>query len=497
MTITYVTAAPDGNPSNVFATRDRDEGYIPKLPPMQPPMQSVNFTNSNSGSLRQINKQLNVACAVFFLFVYGGMDLAHSSGWNQTLNTTATEIFKCSWFIGVLAGAAIASLAMTFLPKLPFYVLGGLMQLTGSIIFTCAPFDYNLLMAARYVAGAGIGLITVPFLIHSAEVASNNYRGVSGSMEQCGLALGIAIQVIYDTQWVDDKEASVNEVHGIIGIVFSILGLGMTALSIESPIFHLRRNKEEKARECHQKLLGNFNNSIDQDFEEVRVYVTESQERTFFQELWSSVVPFIKVLLYRAFVAFSFSLALSESLIKSAVLTEGYISCWPVTVWGLVRLLGALVAQGFLDKIGRKLLSLVGLLCMAILMLCMAVSYADPANVLLTYYMFQVWKLGVAFQAFAGLFVCSSSVYLGEAFPMKVKPFLVGYVVGFEQTIHIINIVGYNRGSENFFYHYYLSVGIILFVGLIFFGLVIPETKKITLRKANKRFQRVLNIRLW
>uniref|UniRef100_B3P108 GG16996 n=2 Tax=Drosophila erecta TaxID=7220 RepID=B3P108_DROER len=491
MTIAYVTTGPD--PST---TKDYAEGYKPNSPSADPPIQMI-LPTSNPGSVRQANKQLNVAYAVFFLYVYGGMDFAHSVGWNQTLNTTASQVFKCSWFIGVLAGAALASLTMTFMPKLPFYVLGGLMQLTGSIIFTCTPFDYGCLLAARYVAGAGIGLITVPFLIHSAEVATDNHRGVSGSMEQCGLAMGIAIQVIYDTQWVDDKEASVNEVHGIIGVVFSIIGLGMTALSIESPIYYLRLKQKEKARKCHEKLLGSFNHSVDQEFEEVQLYVAESQKRTFCQELWSSVVPFVKLLLYRGFVAFSFSLPLSESLIKSALLTERSISCWPVTVWGLVRLLGVLVAQGFLDKLGRKVLSLVGLLCMAILMLCMAVSYANPANVLLTYYMYQVWRLGVAFQAFAGLFVCSSSVYLGEAFPIRVKPFLVGYIIGFEQTIHIINIVGYNKGLENFFYHYYLSVGIILLVGVIFVGIVIPETKKITLREANKRFQRLLNIRFF
>lgn len=50
------------------------------------------------------------------------MDLAHSSGWNQTLNASATQQFECSWFIGVLAGAAISSMAMSFIPKLPFYV---------------------------------------------------------------------------------------------------------------------------------------------------------------------------------------------------------------------------------------------------------------------------------------------------------------------------------------------------------------------------------------
>lgn len=41
------------------------------------------------------------------------------------------------------------------------------MQLTGSIIFTAAPADYSACLAARYLAGLGIGLITVPFLIHN------------------------------------------------------------------------------------------------------------------------------------------------------------------------------------------------------------------------------------------------------------------------------------------------------------------------------------------
>jgi len=75
------------------------------------------------------------------------------------------------------------------------------MQLTGSIIFTAAPADYSACLAARYLAGLGIGLITVPFLIHNAEVASNNLRGVNGGMEQCGLALGIFFQVIFTTEW--------------------------------------------------------------------------------------------------------------------------------------------------------------------------------------------------------------------------------------------------------------------------------------------------------
>lgn len=75
-----------------------------------------------SASFRQRFLNFSPILTVFFLFVYGGMDLAHSAGWNQTLNTTASQQFKCSWFIGVLGGSVLSSLLMSFLPKLPFYV---------------------------------------------------------------------------------------------------------------------------------------------------------------------------------------------------------------------------------------------------------------------------------------------------------------------------------------------------------------------------------------
>jgi len=60
MTITYVTAGPDGE--EPFTIKNREEVYIPKAPPPQPAIQRGSII-TNLGSLRQINKQLNVACA--------------------------------------------------------------------------------------------------------------------------------------------------------------------------------------------------------------------------------------------------------------------------------------------------------------------------------------------------------------------------------------------------------------------------------------------------
>ncbi|KAH8356429.1 hypothetical protein KR200_002192 [Drosophila serrata] len=469
--------------------------YISTAPPPEPAIPpSVNVTVTNNGYWARMNRQTATSSAVFFFFVYGGMDFAASLGWGPTFSVLLSTEFSYSWFIGVIIGALAAMATMTFMPKQVYYVFGGLMQLTGSIIFTAAPDDYSCCLAARYVAGVGIGFITVPFIIHNAEVTGPNQRGTTGGLEQCGLAIGVAAQVVYTTEWLTFLDGSPNLVHGILGIVFSLLGLGTCGLAIESPVFFLQRNQEQKARSCQMQLVGNNTGVANKYFEEARIYVVESSSRSLGEELVASAMPFVKLLLFRCCVAFSFSLPLTSSIIYSSRVVEGFSLTWQLYVWGCLRLIGTLVALCFLDTIGRKAVSLVGLLCMAGLMLGMAGLCED----LLSFYtMAQVCNIGMAFQAFAGLFICSSSVYLGEAFPLRLKPYLVGLIVIVEQVIHVIVIACIGPGVEVNFFAYFLSVGIIMLLCVIFFAVSMPETKRMTLREAGHRFQKWYDVTIY
>ncbi|XP_016990417.2 major facilitator-type transporter ecdD [Drosophila rhopaloa] len=457
--------------------------------PPEPPKPAV--TVNNNGYFSRVKKGNSVVSGVFFLLVYGGMDLASSLGWNHTFNVFLFTEYSYCWFIGVIIGAFATILTMSYLPKQVYYVLGALLQLTGSIIFTAAPGDYASCLAARYLAGLGIGLLTVPFLIHNAEVAGTNFRGVSAGLEQCALALGIEVQVIYITEWSSIVGAEPNLIHGIIGIVLSLLGLGLSALSVESPIFYLRRNQETMARQCQEKLLANCPNCVSKALDEARLYVAESDSRSLGEELVASVGPFLKLLFFRCFVAFSFSLPLTMSIISSTAVAEGSSSGWPLYVFITLRLVGTGVALCFLDTLGRKAVSLVGLACMAGLMLGLAILYSDPLNIIAWKPMVQACNIGMALQAFAGLFVCSSSVYMGEAFPMRVKASLVGLIVIIEQLIHVIVIACVSFvSSEDIYFPYFLSASITMLLGVIFFAVSLPETKRMTLRQAGHRFQR-------
>lgn len=469
---------------------------IATAPPPEPRKPAV--TTNNRGYFTRINKQNYASYTVFFLFIYGGMDMAASLGWSQPYSVLLFTEYSYCWFVGVIIGALATTLTMSFLPKLVYYVFGALMQLTGSIIFTAAPADYSACLAARYLAGLGIGLITVPFLIHNAEVASNNLRGVNGGMEQCGLALGIFFQVIFTTEWTSLIDSNPNEIHGIIGIVVSLFGLAMTALVVESPIFFLRRNMENKAQQSQEKLLRHNPGGVSAALKEARRYVAESDNRTLGEELVASVMPFLKMLLFRCFVAFSFSLPLTMSIISSTAVAEKGLSLWPIYLFGVLRVIGVMVALIFLDTLGRKAVSLVGLLVMAGLMLGLAGLYANVTNLISFNLMTSACNIALAFQVFAGLFVCSSSAYMGEAFPMRVKSFLVGVIVIIEQIVHIVVIACVSSvPNKDFFFQYFLAVGIIMLVGTIFFTVSMPETKKMTLRKAGHRFQKWYDVQMY
>ncbi|XP_030571926.1 sugar transporter ERD6-like 4 [Drosophila novamexicana] len=443
-----------------------------------------------------VNRQrLHSIITGMVIFSYGGMDMAQGLGWNRYTGIADSYQFEFSWFIGVIIGAMLSALAVVHVPKLYFYALAIVMQLIDAIICVSAPYNYEAMVAARYIGGIGIGVITVPFIIHNSEVAPSDARGKWCAVEQSGLGLGIAIQVIMDSMWNPALSIGNNQVHGIIGIVFAIVAIAILMLSVESPIFQLRRNDYEMAITCQWELMDKNATSEDHNeaLEENKRYVSEGSHESLGHDLSASMIPFIKMFFCRCLVAFSFSVPLTKTIIASTVVWQGTMYSWPIIVWRILRWIGTLLAILVMDKLGRKLLSMVALVCMAGLMLGMAGIYSNWPNTFSPYYMAQVCRISMVFQMFAGLFVACTPAYMGEAFPMRVKPFMIALIVCIEQVIHIIVIVTFDRNPNSFF-QYYLSVGIILLISMLILLVMLPETRKMTLRQAGYRFRRLHDI---
>ncbi|XP_068153206.1 galactose-proton symporter-like [Drosophila tropicalis] len=466
-------------PPVVYVTATR-----PTPPPPPPATPTVVLVHKSRGP--------SVINLSFFLLVYGGMDLGQSLGLNVASTTfIPTQQFFYSWFIGFIVGALLTSVGVSHLPKIVFYMLSCILELIDAILFVSSQ-DYKCFLAARYLGGAGIGVLTVAYLMHSSEVGFRTNRGVATGSEQAALTLGIGFEAIYGSFWADTVTDSFNLVHGILGIIFVVISFLCTVCTIiESPIYHLRRGDEVKARQCQQKL-SLTNQSCTRSFNEAKRYVQEDESQSLGQQIGGSVIPFLKVLLLRCFVAFSISLPLVVSLQLSSVISMRWY-LWPMITSGVLRIIGAFISISLLDKVGRKLVTLVALFCMAVLMISMAGIYGTVSDV---YSMRQVSNLGMAFQFFGGLYVCSSSTYITEAFPLKVKPFSIALIVCIEQVIHIIVIVSFRIGG-NILFRYFLAVGILLLLGLIVLAVLMPETKQMTLREAGERFRQTYDIKMY
>ncbi|EDV93829.1 probable metabolite transport protein CsbC [Drosophila grimshawi] len=490
--MTIVVATTAAPPNTIYVTTEK--GQVPPQTNYIPPPQ-VTYVEVNQRPRRYAFKQqTHSGAAGTMLFTYAGMDMAMCLGWNLNADVSSTRELDYSFFIGIIIGALVAGLSVSYLQKWIFYNLAGVMLMIDAIICVANPTEYASMVAARYVGGAGLGLLTVVFIIHITEASTSNERGRWCGVEQSGLALGIAIQVILDSQYSSYDALTVTQAHGIFGIVFTVFATSLLAFSIESPIFLLRKNKEDKAKLCQWQLMPPVTSTaaFEEAFAEVKRYVEEGNSQSIGVQLSKSVMPFIKLLLCRCLVAFTFSLPLSQAMLISTIVSETYLN-WTVVVFGLLRWIASYFAISLVDTLGRKLTSVLGLVCMAGLMLAMAGILSDGMSSL--YYMYQICRISMAFQFFAGIYAPCTSVYLGEAFPMRVKGFLIGLIVCIEQLIHIIVIVTTVNLSIDMFYQYFLAVGIILVVSLLILAVLMPETKKLTLRQAGERFQRVHDIK--
>lgn len=368
------------------------------------------------------------------------------------------------------------------------------MILIEGIIFTSAPDNYDALLAGRYLNGIAVGFATVPFLVHASEVAVNSYRGSCLAVEQYGYCFGIAIQVIYVSLW-SSTDFPANRLHGIFDIIFSLIAAICLNSFIESPIYHIRKGDEVAALDCLSRLQRpqGVTNATYAQLEEHKNYVREYENYPLKECIKRGLLPLIKMLFFRSMmVAFCFTLPLNTALEISLLANN---LSWPSIVMACLRVLGALIAVCLVDGLGRKLPSLFFAVILGGLFIAIGTMFANISNIYDTYQMSIVTSLSLLTQFFAGLFVPFTSVYMGEAFPLTVKPYFIGICVTVEQLIHVIIICTYQQPYMISTYDCLLAQGIIIVVVFVLLCATMPETRKTSLKEAQDRFRHLLHLR--
>ncbi|XP_061386636.1 uncharacterized protein LOC133321566 [Musca vetustissima] len=171
--------------------------------------------------------------AGFFLFISGGMSLIQSLGFIYFGFIMESRHILYCWFIAMALGALIAVLLVYVVPKKYIMAAASVMVLVGGIIRVSSPNSEDALIAARYFNGLGVGVATISYLMYAGELSENRRRGLNLGLEQLGISIGIALQMIMATQWPYSWSLSQDALQGILDIFMVVLTMGSLIYFIE------------------------------------------------------------------------------------------------------------------------------------------------------------------------------------------------------------------------------------------------------------------------
>lgn len=207
----------------------------------------------------------------------------------------------------------------------------------------------------RFVTGMAGGAFCVTAPLYTSEIAEKEVRGALGSYFQLFLTIGILFSYVLAT-FVNIL--TYNIVLAIVPLVFGVVFV----LQPETPVYLLKKDKENEARKVLRKLRGN-NYDVDAELKSMKLSIENDAKLK---------VPFTqsikKKATQRAFLI-SFGLMFFQQLsgINAVIFYTGDIfiaagssldSKYATIIVGVIQVAATFVSSLVVDKFGRKLLLL-------------------------------------------------------------------------------------------------------------------------------------------
>lgn len=385
-----------------------------------------------------------------------------------------------SW---MMLGAAIGALGAGWMAK----SLGRKRSLLlGSFIFVVASIlcglsdSISVLLIGRLVLGFSIGVLSFTAPIYLAEIAPENIRGSMVSLYQLMITIGIFLAFLSDTAF--SYSGNWHWMLGIIAIPGAIFFLGVFTLP-DSPRWLMMRGQKEEATRVLMRLRG--------DRELVRREELEiTAQLSIPQHGWEM---FLRNPNFRRSVGLGVLLQIVQQFTGMNVVMYyaprifqdmGYkteAQLWFTAVVGLVNVLATLIAIWLVDRWGRKPILYVGFSVMAIGLgvvgTMMHIGMHTQVAQLFTVAMLLVFIIGFAMSAGPLIWILCSEVQPlnGRDFGIAISTF-TNWIANFVVGATFLTLLNHFGNAQTFWLYSSFNV-----VFLLITGLLVPETKNITL----------------
>lgn len=411
-----------------------------------------------------------------------------------------------------LVGSLIAGRVSDYIGRRYTIVLAASIFLIGSVLMGYGP-TYAILLMGRCIAGIGVGFALMIAPVYTAEISPPSSRGFLTSLPDIAISFGILLGYVSNYFFAKlDLRLGWRLMLGVAAIPSLGLAFGIRYMP-ESPrwlamqgrlgeakkvLFKISNSEEDaESRFRDIKTVAGVDENCDED---VVKLPKAAQGKSVWKELLLAPSPSVRRILLAAIGLHFFDHATGiEAVVlysprifkKAGVVNKNKLLLATVGV-GLTKTLFIFVATFLLDKVGRRMLLLVGTIGMvvALLVLGSSLTVAEHSKEKL------MWALVLSICAvytFVAFFSMGMGpiawVYLSEIFPLRVRALGVGIGVGVNRVM--------NAAVSMSFISIYKAITIggafFMFAGfgvlsLVFIYFFLPETKGKSLEEIEMLF---------
>ncbi|MEK4299684.1 D-xylose transporter XylE [Oceanobacillus sp. FSL W8-0428] len=338
----------------------------------------------------------------------------------------------------------------------------------------------------RIIGGIGVGLASGLGPLYISETSPANIRGKLVTLNNLAIIFGMSF--VYFVNWRIAAGQELSWIHDVgwrymfaSEAIPALLFFGLLFLVPETPRYLISKNKDQEALTILEKV-NNSKEKANAIYQEIKQTVDVKNVRVF---SYGKLVVIVGILLaaFQQFVGINVILYYAPRIFaEMGASSDG--SMFQTVIIGIVNFIFVLIAMLLVDRVGRRLLMIVGSIGMAVGMFGVtALAYLD--------------QMGIGALIFILIFVAFYNLSFGplmwvlasELFPNKVRGQVMAITVVANWGSNLLisstfpSLLEFGAGFAYTFY------GVMCVLALLFVLKLVPETKGKTLEEIEKYWE--------
>jgi len=378
--------------------------------------------------------------------------------------------------LGAIVGCIVAGEVADRYGRRPGLLLAASIFAFSSLAMAFAP-DLSFFIAARFMAGVGVGMASMLSPMYIAEVSPAQYRGRMVAINQLTIVIGILITNLVNYSLRNSGTDAWRWMFGMGVVPSTLFVIGVLWLP-ESPRWLIKAGKDQKAFDVLSRI-GNpvfVKSSVGAIKESVQHNGRVSYRAAFEKTVLPAVLIGIGLAVFQQLCGINVVFNYTSNIFESIGASKDDQLLQTVFIGG-VNLFFTLLAMGLVDKLGRKPLMLIGAGGLAILYIIVAQLLVSQSSMVSGF-------LLAAIGTYAVSLAPVTWVLISEIFPNKVRGVAISIAVLCLWAAYFIltftfPVLAKWIGMGNTFYIY---SGICI-IGFVFVWRKVKETKGKTLEE--------------